>query len=419
VDEPRQFLLRALKAAIDAALPAQRVKAFLPEPRAGRTIVIGAGKAAASMAAAVEEHWVGPLSGLVVTRYGHRARTHRIEVIEASHPTPDGAGEAAARRMMDLVAGLGSDDLVLCLISGGGSALASLPPPGLSLADNVSINKALLRSGASIAEMNAVRKHLSLDKGGRLAVAAAPAQVVSLIISDVPGDDLSVIASGPTVADPTTREQVEDILRRYRIGAPPAVADFLSRPEAETPKPGHPAFCRVTNRLIATPQMSLEAAAQIARDHGVEPILLGDAIEGEAREAAKVFAGIAKSARRYGAPARAPCVLLSGGETTVTVRDGGRGGRNAEFQLGLAIALDGAPGIWALAADTDGIDGSEDNAGAFVGPDTLLRARALDRSAQAYLDANDTYSFFEKLGDLVVTGPTLTNVNDFRAILVV
>jgi glycerate 2-kinase len=299
-----------------------------------------------------------------------------------------------------------------------GSALASLPAPGLHLDDKIAINKALLRSGATIAEINTVRKHLSSIKGGRLAVAAAPARVVGLIVSDMPGDDLSIIASGPTVADPTTREQAQQVLMRYHIDIPPAVATFLSKPEAETPKPGHPGFLRVENRLIVTPQLSLEAAAQVAREQGVEPVLLGGAIEGEAREVAKVFAAIAKSARRYGAPGKPPRVLLSGGETTVTVRGHGRGGRNTEFQLGLALAIDSEPGIWALAADTDGVDGSEDNAGAIVSPDTLLRARALRRRPHEYLDANDAYSFFAELRDLVITGPTLTNVNDFRAILV-
>jgi glycerate 2-kinase len=418
LNDPREFLLRMLKAAIYEALPATRVKAFLPAPPVGRTIVVGAGKAAASMAAALEASWNGPVTGLVVTRYGHGASTHQIEVVEASHPKPDSAGETAARRMVALVSGLSEDDLVICLMSGGGSALASLPAPGLRLEDKIAINEALLRSGATIAEINTVRKHLSSIKGGRLAVAAAPARVVSLIVSDVPGDDLSIIASGPTVADPTTREQAVSVLMRYRIDLSPAVASFLSRPEAETPKPGHRAFQRVDNRLIVTSQLSLEAAAQVAREQGVEPVLLGDAIEGEAREVAKVFAAIAKSAKKYGAPGNPPCVLLSGGETTVTVRGQGRGGRNTEFQLGLALAIDSEPGIWALAADTDGVDGSEDNAGAFVSPDTLLRARGLRKQPREYLDDNDAYSFFAELDDLVITGPTLTNVNDFRAILI-
>ncbi len=418
MDDPRAFLRLALQAAIDAALPSHRVKAFLPERPTGKTIVVGAGKAAAAMAAAVEAAWDGPLEGLVVTRYGHRVPTRRIEVVEAGHPVPDAAGEAAARRMLKQVQGLSENDLVLCLISGGGSALTPLPSPGLELADKISINRALLKSGAAISEMNCVRKHLSAFKGGRLAVAAMPARVVSLIISDVPGDDLSVIASGPTVPDPTTREEAQAILRRYKIEVPSAVSQYLTRPEAETPKPGDAAFARVSNHLIATPTASLEAAAAVARQFGIEPVILGDAIEGEAREVARVLAGIALSAKHHGLPALAPCLLLSGGETTVTVRGSGRGGRNTEFLLGLALALNGAPGISALAADTDGIDGSEDNAGAMLFPDTLRRAFDWERRPRDFLEDNDAYRFFERLGDLVFTGPTLTNVNDFRAILV-
>jgi glycerate 2-kinase len=418
MDDPRTFLRLAMQAAIDAALPSRRVNAFLPELPTGRTIVIGAGKAAGAMAAAVEAEWDRPLEGLVVTRYGHRAPTKRIEVVEASHPVPDAAGEAAAHRMLNLVRGLQPDDLVLCLISGGGSALASLPAPGLSLLDKITINRALLKSGASISETNCVRKHLSAFKGGRLALTAMPARVVSLIVSDVPGDELSVIASGPTVPDLSTREEARSILERYQIDIPLAVADFLSSQNSETPKPGHAAFARVTNHLISTPRGSLEAAANVAREFGVEPIILGDAIEGEAREVARVLAGIALSVKQHGSPARPPCVLLSGGETTVTVRGKGRGGRNAEFLLGLAIALAGAPGISALAADTDGIDGSEDNAGAFLLPDTWLRAARLKRRPRDFLDDNDAYRFFESLDDLIITGPTLTNVNDFRAILI-
>jgi glycerate 2-kinase len=416
--DPRSFLNRLFAAAIEAAAPTKVVPAYLPEPPAGRTIVVGAGKAAGAMAAAVEANWRGPLEGLVVTRYGHRTPTRRIEVVEAGHPAPDGAGEASARRMLSLVSGLTKDDLVLCLLSGGGSALAAVPAPGIPLEDKIAINRALLRSGASIADMNTVRKHLSAIKGGRLALAAAPALTVSLIISDVPGDDLSIIASGPTVPDPTTREEALAILQRYHIAPPASVAADLARVEAETPKPGLAAFARVSNHLIATPQASLIAAAQVARAAGIMPLILGDAIEGEAREVARALAGVALAVRRHGQPAAPPCVLLSGGETTVSMRGGGRGGRNAEFQLGLALALDGARDIWALAADTDGIDGSEDNAGALVAPDTLARARVLAKSPRAYLDDNDAYTFFAGLGDLVVTGPSLTNVNDFRAILV-
>jgi hydroxypyruvate reductase len=416
--DPRAFLFGLFEAAIDAASPAKRLAHFLPAPPKGRTIVVGAGKAAASMAAAVEAAWDGPLEGLVVTRYGHGAPTRRIEVVEASHPVPDAAGERAALRILDSVKGLGADDLVLCLISGGGSALLAAPAPGLTLEDKRAINRALLRSGADIAEMNCVRKHLSAIKGGRLALAAAPARVVGLVISDVPGDDLAVIASGPTVPDPSTSAQALAILRRYAIDVPPRVVAHLEAPESETPKPGHPRFESVSNLLIATPRMSLQAAAEAARAAGVTPVLFGDAIEGEAREVGKVFAAIARSAAAYGEPARGPCVLLSGGETTVTVHGKGRGGRNAEFLLGLAVALQAAPGVHALAGDTDGVDGSEDNAGAFVGPDTLARAAALGLKPRERLADNDAYSLFQALGDLVVTGPTLTNVNDFRAILI-
>ena len=416
---PREFLTGLFEAAIDAARPEKSLAGFLPERPRGRTIVVGGGKAAASMAAAVERAWDGPLEGLVVTRYGHGAPTKRIEVVEAAHPVPDAAGQAAAARMLASLQGLGADDLVLCLISGGASALLAAPAPGLMLDDKRAINKALLASGAGIGEMNCVRKHLSAIKGGRLAAAAAPARVVSLIISDVPGDDLSVIGSGPTTPDPTTSADALAILARYAIEAPARVLARLRDPASETPKPGDPRFARVDNRLIAAPILSLRAAAERARAAGVTPLILGDAIEGEAREVGKAFAGLALSCRRHGDPARPPCVLISGGETTVTVRGHGRGGRNAEFSLALALALDGPEDVYALAGDTDGIDGSEDNAGAYLSPDTLARARAGGICARARLDDNDAYSVFAALGDLIVTGPTLTNVNDFRAILVV
>ena len=331
---------------------------------------------------------------------------------------PDAAGEKAALRILERVKALTADDLVLCLISGGGSALLAAPAPGLALDDKRAINRALLKSGADIAEMNCVRKHLSAIKGGRLALAAAPARVVGLVISDVPGDDLAIIASGPTVPDPTTSAEALAILRRYQIDAPPRVVAHLESAASETPKPGDPRFEAVSNALIATPQSSLRAAADVARASGVTPVLLGDAIEGEAREVGKVFAGIAHSAARHGEPAHGPCVLLSGGETTVTVRGKGRGGRNAEFLLALALALNGASGVHALAGDTDGVDGSEDNAGAYVAPDTLARPASLGLEAKDRLADNDAYSMFAALGDLVVTGPTLTNVNDFRAILI-
>jgi glycerate 2-kinase len=419
MDGDHRALLRAMfEAAVNAAAPALCAPPHLPAPPKGRTIVVGAGKAAAAMAAAVEAHWQGPLEGLVVTRYGHGAPTARIRVVEASHPVPDAAGPAAARAILDLVSGLSADDLVLCLISGGGSALLALPAGDITLADKQAINRALLRSGAHIGEMNCVRKHLSAIKGGRLAVAASPARVVSLIISDVPGDDLSVIASGPTVGDTTTQADAVAALARYRIEVPPAVRARLADPAFETPKPGDPRLAGVTNILIATPQGALEAAAEVARRAGFAPLILGNAIEGEARECAIVHAGIALQAAGWGQPVAPPCAIISGGETTVTMRGKGRGGRNAEFLLALAIALDGRAGISALAADTDGIDGSEDNAGAIIGPDTPARAAAAGIDLAARLADNDAYGAFAALGDLLVTGPTRTNVNDFRAMLV-
>ncbi|MEW5890228.1 MAG: glycerate kinase [Pseudomonadota bacterium] len=416
--DPREFLLRLFRAAVQAAAPARCLPAHLPPPPRGRTLVVGAGKAAAAMAQAVEEHWDGPLSGLVVTRYGHGAPCRRIEVVEAAHPVPDAAGRAAAARILGSVRGLSADDLVLCLISGGGSALLSLPAPGLTLEDKQAINRALLRSGANIAEMNCVRKHLSAIKGGRLAAACAPARVVTLVISDVPGDDPSVVASGPTVADPTTCADALAILEKYGIREPRAALEHLHAGQDETPKPGDPRLAGAETIIIASAQASLEAAARLAREAGITPVILGDSIEGEAREVALVHAGIARQVARYGQPAATPCVLLSGGETTVTVHGHGRGGRNAEFLLALGLALDGHPGIHALAADTDGIDGSEDNAGAWLAPDSLARAAALGVDAKQRLADNDGYGFFAPLGDLVVTGPTRTNVNDFRAILV-
>ncbi|MBP7063407.1 glycerate kinase [Ferrovibrio sp.] len=415
------FLRALFDAALAAADPARCLAPFLPAPpKNGRTVVVGGGKAAATMARAVEQAWPAdaPLSGLVVTRYDHAVPCRRIEVVEASHPVPDAAGMAGAARMLDLVRGLGPEDLVLCLISGGGSALLALPAEGLTLADKQAVNQALLRSGANIAEMNCVRKHLSAIKGGRLALAAAPAQVVALLISDVPGDDPAVIASGPTVADPTSFADARAVLAKYSITPPPAVAAHLAQAAEETAKPGDARLAQVRNVMVATPQMALQAAAQRALEWGVQPLILGDAIEGEAREVAMVMAGIARQVRRHGQPLAAPCVLLSGGETTVTVRGTGRGGRNAEFLLGLAVALDGAPGIHALAADTDGIDGTEDNAGALLHPDSIARAAAAGRNAKLCLADNDGYGFFEAAGGLHKTGPTLTNVNDFRAVLV-
>jgi glycerate 2-kinase len=412
-------LLRSLfDAAVAAADPLACVPPNLPAPPTGRTIVVGAGKAAAAMAAAVEAHWPGPLGGLVVTRIGHGAPTTRIRVVEAGHPIPDAAGAEAARDILALMQGLGQGDLVIGLISGGGSALLALPAGAVTLADKQALNRALLKSGARIGEINAVRKHLSAIKGGRLAAAAAPARFVNLVISDVPGDDVSVIASGPTVADLSTLEDARAVLARYRIDVPERVAAHLADPANETPKPGDPRLAKVETRLIATPWDSLAAAAAKAREAHCRPLILGEAIEGEARECGIVHAGIARSAAQHGEPAQAPCLLISGGETTVTVRGRGRGGRNAEFLLSLALALDGATGISALAADTDGIDGTEDNAGAILTPDTLARARLLGLDPRSRLDDNDAYPVFSALGDLVFTGPTRTNVNDFRAILI-
>jgi hydroxypyruvate reductase len=416
--EPRTFLRALLDAAIEAAQPDAILAPHLPPPPPGRTIVLGAGKAAAAMARAVERHMPGPLEGLVVTRYGHAVPCASIEVVEAAHPVPDAEGSAAAGRILEYAKNAGPDDLVLCLISGGASALLALPADGLSLEDKQAVNRALLASGADITQMNTVRKHLSAIKGGRLAAAAHPAKVVSLLISDVPGDDPAVIGSGPTVADPTTFADARAILRQYRIEPPPSVLAHLTEGRDETPEPGDPRLAGATTVIVARPQASLEAAATRARAEGITPVILGDALEGEAREVAKVLAGIALQVRRHGQPALAPCVLLSGGETTVTVRGSGRGGRNAEFLLALAVHLNGAPGISALAADTDGIDGSEDNAGALLAPDSLERARAQGLDAKTLLADNDGYGFFAGLGDLVVTGPTLTNVNDFRAILI-
>jgi hydroxypyruvate reductase len=415
---PATFLRAMFDAAVAAAAPAVCVPPHLPPPPRGRTIVVGAGKAAAAMAQAVEAHYPGPVEGLVVTRYDHGVATRHIAVIEAGHPAPDAAGERAARRMLAMVEGLTPDDLVLALISGGGSALLALPAPGVTLADKQAIARALLASGAPIAEINCVRRGLSAIKGGRLALAAAPARVVSLIISDVPGDDPAVVASGPTAPDPTSAADALAVLARYRISAPGNVLAHL-RGQVKSPAGfDDNRFAHVENRIIATAQDALEAAAVAARAHGVTPLILGNAIEGEAREVALVHAAIARQCALFGQPAPPPCVLISGGETTVTLRGYGRGGRNAEFLLALAIALRGRPGVHAIACDTDGIDGTEDNAGAMLSPDSLARAAALGLDARARLADNDGYGFFAALGDLVITGPTRTNVNDFRGILV-
>jgi len=400
---------------------------YLPVPPVGRTVVVGAGKAGGAMAQVLEALWPveAPLAGLVVTRYGHippRAPEsgRRIRVVEAAHPVPDGKSESAALEVLDRVSGLGRDDLVICLISGGGSALLALPAQGVTLAQKQEINRALLLSGANISEMNCVRKHLSAIKGGRLAVACAPARVITLMISDVPGDDPAVIASGPTVPDASTCAEALEILDRYCIGVDASLRRRLREGTLESPKPGDSRFAGHEVRLIATPRQSLDAAADAARSLGIAAHILADDMEGESRELGRTHAALARAVRRHAAPFAKPCVILSGGETTVTVRGstGGRGGRAGEFALGAAIDLKGEPGITLLAADTDGIDGSEDNAGVVVTPDTLTRAAARGLSARESLSRNDSYSFFAALGDLVVTGPTYTNVNDFRAILV-
>ena len=412
-------LLRAMfDAAISAAQPAHCLPPHLPTAPRGRTIVVGAGKASAAMANAFETHWPGPVSGLVVTRHGYAVASERIEIVEAAHPVPDAAGHAAATRMLELVSGLTADDLVVCLISGGGSALLALPAEGLTLDDKQRVNRALLKSGATISEMNCVRRHLSAIKGGRLAAACHPARVVTLLMSDVPGDDPVDIASGPTVADPTTCADALDVIRRHGIDVPRSVIRVLESGEGETVKPGDPRLANVETRMIATPQASLEAAAAVARAAGHAPLILGDAVEGEARDVGKVIAAIAHQVARHAQPIAPPCVLLSGGETTVTVRGNGRGGRNVEFLLALAIALDGQAGTWALAGDTDGVDGQEEIAGAIVTPDTLTRAWSKGIAPRDALANNDGHGFFEALGDSVVTGPTLTNVNDFRVVLV-
>lgn len=414
---PSTLLRELFAAAVAAAKPERALPPHLPPAPRGRTVVVGAGKASAAMARVLEENWRGPLSGLVVTRYGHAVPCRRIEIVEASHPVPDAEGRAAAQRILELVRECGADDLVIALISGGGSALLTLPSPGLTLEDLQAVNRALLRSGADIGEINTVRKHLSAIKGGRLALAAYPAPVVTLIISDVPGDDPSMVASGPTVADATSFIDALAVLAKYRISEPAVIIAHLEHAQDETPKPGDPRLARARSVLIATPQMALEAAATVARGAGFTPFILGSAIEGEAREVGRVMAGIARQVRTYGEPVPSPCVLISGGETTVTVRGSGRGGRNVEFLLSLAIELRGMGGVFALAADTDGVDGAEEVAGAIITPATLACAAAKGIDARERLAENDGHGFFAALGDQVVTGPTLTNVNDFRAIL--
>ena len=420
LDDPRALLRYLYRVAVDRALPGKILAGHLPPPPKGRTLVIGAGKGGGSMAQALEAAWpdAAPLSGLVITRYGHVPPGYaprRLEIVEAAHPVP------AAARMMQRVRDFRptADDQVICLISGGGSALMPLPAPGLTLADKQAVNRALLASGANIVEMNCVRKHLSAIKGGRLAAACAPAKVLTLMISDVPGDDPQVIASGPTVPDASTCAEALAICRRYRIELPPLAVEALERGDWETPKPGDACFAGHEQRIIAAPRQSLLAAAEAARALGIDAHVLSDEIEGESREVGRVHAALARSVARHGEPFRKPCLILSGGETTVTlVQRPGRGGRAGEFVLGCAIALDGQEGVWGLAADTDGIDGIEDNAGAFLSPSTLQRARALGLKPADMLAANNGYALFEALGDLLVTGPTQTNVNDFRALLI-
>jgi hydroxypyruvate reductase len=432
---PRNFLRQLFDAAVKRALPLPNTPEFLPKPPKGRTLVLGAGKAAGAMAHAVEALWppAAPLSGMVVTRYGHTpvrpaGVPERLKVVEASHPVPDAAGLAAAEQILALTQGLTKDDLVLCLISGGGSALLTLPANGLDLAEKQAINQALLKSGANIGEMNCVRKHLSRIKGGRLAEACAPARVVTLAISDVPGDDPSVIASGPTVPDATTCAHALAILQRYQIEISPVVMNALSSAQWESPKPGDSLFDQTSVHLIATPQQSLLAAAALAESKGLRAYVLSDEIEGESREVGKVHAALARASARGQGPFVKPCVILSGGETTVTIRAAqaksgvkareGRGGRAGEFCMGLAQALQGQADVWALAADTDGIDGIEDNAGAIVTPDTLARGVMMGLVLGDHLAGNDAYGYFQNLNDLVFSGPTHTNVNDFRAVLV-
>jgi glycerate 2-kinase len=420
--DPRQLLVQSFHAAVTAADPLKILPAHLPNPPSGRTLVVGAGKAAASMALAVERHWpaAAPLEGLVITRYRHALPTTRIKVIEAGHPVPDESGETAAKEVLRQVKSLGRDDLLLALISGGGSSLLSLPVEDISMDELKATTRELLRCGAPIQDMNTVRKHLSAIQGGRLA-AACKAPVLALVISDVTGDDPTHIGSGPCAPDPTTYRDALDILSRYSVNAPAAVTRHLERGAkgeiAETPKPGDDIFSRVENRVIATAQDSLQAAAKFFRDKGITPVVLGDSVTGEASEVAKVHAALARQIRQHGDPFKPPVALISGGECTVTVRGKGRGGRCAEFLLALAIELDGLKDAWALACDTDGIDGTEDNAGAVLAPDTLKRAASLGISAKTFLADNNGYGFYEALGDLVVTGPTRTNVNDYRVIM--
>ena len=420
---PRELLLGSFQAALSAADPLQIVPKHLPPPPRGRTVVVGAGKAAASMGLAVESHWPQdkPLEGVVITRYGHGLPTRRIRVVEAGHPVPDEHGEEAAREILALARSLGEDDLLLVLVSGGGSSLLALPAEGLSMSDLKKVTRDLLASGAPIQDMNTVRKHLSAIQGGRLALATR-ARVAALVISDVTGDDPTHIASGPCAPDPSTYRDALDILERFEVKPPAAIATHLRKGTegkvAETPKPGDAAFKRVENRVIATAHASLAAAAAFVQQRGITPMVLGDSVTGEASEVAKVYAALARQVREHAHPVKPPVALISGGETTVTLRGKGRGGRCTEFLLSLAVSLEGLDRTWALACDTDGIDGSEDNAGAVLTPDALKRATSIGLAPKKMLADNDGYGFFSALGDLVITGPTRTNVNDYRVILV-
>ena len=418
ITAPRDFLKGLFDAAVRAADPLTGIKANLPDRPKGRSVVIGAGKGAAQMARALESVWDGALEGLVVTRYGYGCETRGIEIIEAAHPVPDAAGLTAAKRLMETVNGLTEDDLVIALICGGGSALLPAPPDGLTLEDEIALNEKLLASGAPISAMNVVRKHLSTIKGGRLA-AATKARVVSLIVSDIPGDNPAHVASGPTVPDGSTRHDALEIIRQYGLQLPQAALDHLNSPKADAPRPDDPVFAGHEYHIIASAGVSLEAAAALAKSQGIEPAILSDAIEGESRDVALVHAAIAREVLGRNRPFSKPVVILSGGETTVTLKaKGGKGGRNGEFALAMALAIDGQEGIHILAADTDGIDGSQDNAGAFADGGTARRLRAAGLDPRRLLDGNDSYSGFATTSDLFETGPTGTNVNDFRAILI-
>ena len=416
--DPKEILVKMFQAAIAVAQPELCVPEYLPPVPEGRLVVIGAGKASAAMAKAVEDNWSGDLSGLVVTRYGYEVPCQRLEIVQAAHPVPDAAGMNAAQRMLETVKNLTAKDTVLCLISGGGSALLPLPLEGLSLDDKQTVSRSLLKSGASISEINCVRRHLSAIKGGRLAAACYPAKVVTLLISDVPGDDPMDIASGPMVADRTTCADALEILKKYEIDIPRHMAEMLEEGRTESVKPDDPRIKDVVTHLIATPQMALESAAAVAEAHGIKAHILSDRIEGEARDAGMVLSAIAMQVARQAQPFKPPCVLLSGGETTVTVRGNGRGGRNVEFLLSLGIALNGHSNIYAVAGDTDGVDGMEEIAGAYLAPDSMQRAWKLGINPKDSLANNDGHEFFQALGNAIITGPTLTNVNDFRAIFV-